>query len=166
MRITKDLTTQIVAKLVKPISDKINLNKTEIAKIVQSYVLKDCPKEVLTLWKQKSKWIALRDDISFTYLGQHSRCYLPNSTPCNCSNIVIEDRVIAEKVQSIINDNISLKKKEKELSKEFEVLILKLGTYARIREQFPEAGELLPTEQKMEIALNIQDTRNKLKNLP
>lgn len=169
MRITKDLTYQIVEKLVSPITEKIKENDGKISKIVQDYVLKDCPKEIIHLWKQKSKWINVACNISFSYLGQHSWCYFPNSqdTPIQNSQIHIEDRVIAEQIQAIVNDNIGMKKKSKELSKELEITILKLSTFARIKEQFPEAAELLPDEKKQtEIALNIQDVRNKLKDLP
>lgn len=169
MRITKDLTYKIIDQLVKPITDKIDENDCKISKIIQDYVLKDCPKEVINLWKQKSKWINVETNISFNFLGQHSWCYFPKKeyTPIKKSNIVIEDRVIAEQIQVIVNSNIDLKKKSKELSKELEITILKLGTFARIREQFPEAAELLPDENKRtEIALNIQDVRNKLKNIP
>ena len=169
MRITKDLTYQIVEKLVSPITEKIKENDGKISKIVQDYVLKDCPKEIIHLWKHKSKWINTANNISFYYLGQHSWCYFPKSeeTPIQKSQITIEDRVIAEQIQTIVNSNLDLKKKSKELSKELEVTILKLSTFARIKEQFPEAAELLPDEKKQtEIALNIQDVRNKLKNLP
>lgn len=168
MRITKSLTDQIVEKLVNPISEKIKENDAIISKLVHEYVLRDCPEEVIQLWKQKSKWINTSNSISFVYLGQHSWCYFPNyeESPVKSSRIVIEDREVAEKIHDIVNDNILLNKKRKELSKELEVTILKLSTFSRIKEQFPEAAELLPIEEKTEIALNIEDVRNKLKNLP
>lgn len=169
MRITKELTYKIIDQLVKPITDKITENDSKISKLVQNYVLKDCPKEIIILWKQKSKWINTANNISFNYIGQHSWCYFPNNdhTPIQKSQITIEDRNVAEQIQEIKNDNILLTKKSKELSKQLEVTILKLATFARIREQFPEAAELLPDENKRtEIALNIEDVRNKLKNIP
>ena len=166
MRITKDLTCQIVAKLVSPITEKIKENDGEISKIVQDYILKDCQGEVLRLWKQKSEWLQTSSSIYFNYLGQHDYCNFTKSIPKKQSTILIEDQEIAVQIQSIVNENISLRKKSKELSAELEITILKLSTFARIKEQFPEAAELLPDEKKSEIAINIQDVRNKLKNLP
>jgi len=168
MRITKDLTKQIVKKLVYPITEKIEENDGKISTIIQKYVLKDCPKEVIHLWEKKSNWIHTANNISFNYLGQYSWCYFPKrqDTPIQKSQITIEDREVAEQIQFILNDNIDLNKKLRELSKELEVTIFKLATFARIREQFPEAAELLPDETKREIALNIHDVRNKLKNIP
>lgn len=169
MRITKELTYKIIDQLVKPITDKIKENDNEISQIVQNYVLKDCPKEIINLWKQKSNWIHTENNISFTYLGQHSWCYFPKreETPIKKRSISIEDRDVAERIQSIVNNNNELNKKKRSLEKELEVTILKLSTFARIREQFPEAAKLLPDENKRtEIALNIEDVRNKLKNIP
>lgn len=167
MRITKDLTYQIVEKLVSPITEKIKENDGKISKIVQDYVLKDCPKEIIQLWNNHSGWVHTSSYVSFSYLGQTSSCSFKTDVPIKTKHIIVSDREVAEQIQATVNDNIALKKKSKELSKELEITILKLSTFARIKEQFPEAAELLPDEKKQtEIALNIQDVRNKLKDLP
>lgn len=167
MRITKDLTLKIVNQLVKPITDKINENSNSISGIIKDYILKDCPIEILDLWHKNSNWVNTSSYVSFSYLGQSSSCSFKKDIPIKSKHIIIEDREIAEQVQKIINCNLDLKKKHRELSTELEVTILKLATFARIKDQFPEAAQLLPDENKRtEIALNIQDVRNKLKNIP
>jgi hypothetical protein len=166
MRITKALCEEIVSKLVDPITAKMKENEVKIAAIVQEAILAKCPKEVVTLWKAKSKHLYTRSSLTVYYLGQYTYANFDVNVPWFSNQFNIENVETANKVQSFANDNITLKKKKFELSKELEVTILKLSTYARITEQFPEAASLLPTEKRMEIALNIQDTRDKLKNLP
>jgi len=167
MRITKDLTLKIVETLVNPITEKITETKDLVSKIVTDYILGNCPQEVFNLWNNKSPYIETKSYVTVNYLGQWNEVRFKIPVPYYTRNITIKDVDIANKLQIAYNDINELRKKKTELSKQLEVTILKLSTFARIREQFPEAAELLPDENKRtEIALNIEDVRNKLKNIP
>jgi len=167
MRITKDLTYQIIEKLVSPITEKIKQNEQLLCDIASKIMIDKCPKEVIKIWNfVDKKYIRSNNSINVAYLGSYYYCYFDLSYPSKDDCINIVDIETANKFQDIVNNNIDLRAKSKKLSKELEITILKLSTYARIKEQFPEAAAFLPSEQKMEIALNIQDIRNKLKDLP
>jgi hypothetical protein len=165
MRITKELTGKIVEKLVEPITLKMAENEEKIKSIVMDKMLSKCPDAVIEFFKLYPKYTNTERSICVHYLGSYKSVYFKEGIPCSDNNAKFEGKV-ANDIQNLENQITTLKNKKRELSKELEIAILKLGTFARITEQFPEAAAFLPTEKKMEIALNIKDTRNKLKNLP
>lgn len=68
------------------------------------------------------------------------------------------------KLDELRNELDKLKNKYKELFNEIEVSLVKLQTYNRIIQEFPEAAEFLP-ERNVQLMINVKETRNKLSSI-
>lgn len=173
MKITKSLTTEICAELVKPLTDQINNLREEFKNIAIKYHLSTIPKQVLDIYNEGgdiAKWLNKRSYFTVRYKGDYYDIKLDKSLPNNdnSSYIYINDPKVEEELFEIQQKICKATNKRNGLIDELEATILKLGTYAKVKEQFPEAAKFLPEENKASVglALNISDIQKKLQNLP
>jgi hypothetical protein len=166
-KITKTLADEIANKLVQKLDIKIEDTNKQFRDILYSEALKQVPEDVLSQFYKDSTWVKTSKNSYFTFGGvNHVYYYFDKCFPCkNAETIVVKDADISDKLTKLHNKLSDLSKKRKDLIVELTNTLLKLGTYNRVRESFPEAAEYLSSEAKMELAINIQDTRDKLKSL-
>ena len=160
-RITKALAEEISNKLVEKLDNQIQSADKKLAEILYREAIKKVPKEVMTAFNLHPQWIQKTTSAYVHYGAQ--QCYIKGEKMFPyLSSIKTQDVDICVDIDNILNEKDGLKTKRSNLFDELSATILKLSTYAKVREFFPEAAHLLP-ELKMEIAINIKDTRDRLK---
>lgn len=164
MRITKQIAEDIVDKLVKKLTDRQKEIDKELGVILFDENMKRIPKEVAELYSKSPKYFNKTTSGYLTFLGRNIYVYAEKEFINTERSIVVTDPKIVSKLESLENERIELKKKIKSLHQEFTATIIKLGSTNKIIEHFPEAVPFLP-EESLVPAINLTDTRNKLKEI-
>jgi len=162
-RITKALAEEISNKLVEKLDNQIQDTDKKLAEILYCEAIKKVPKEVMAAFNLYPQWLQKTTSAYIHYGAQ--QCYIKGERPFPyLSAIKTTDIDTCVEIDNLLNKKDSLKTKRNNLFDELSATIFKLSTYAKVREFFPEAAYLLP-EIKMEIAINIKDTRDKLNSI-
>jgi len=165
MRITKQIAEDIVDKLLAKLTDHQKEIDKELGDILREESMKLVPEEVIELFSKSPKYFKTTSSGYLTFLGRTIYAYGSKSfISAGESNLSVEDPKIASKIEALENERIDLEKKIKSLRQEFTATIIKLGTTNKIIEHFPEAVPFLP-EESLVPAINLTDTRNKLKEI-
>jgi len=159
-RITKVLAEEISNKLVEKLDVQIKSADKKLAKILYSEATKKVPVEVMTAFSLYPQWISKTTSGYIHYGAQ--QCYIKGDKEFPyLGSLKTTDIDTCVEIDNLLNERDTLKAKRNNLFDELSATIFNLSTYAKVREFFPEAAHLLP-ELKMEIAINIKDTRDKL----
>jgi len=162
-RITKQLAEEIANKLVEKLDVKLKTIDDQLAEIYYEEQIKIVPLSVMTIFESHPDYIHKTTSGYLYYGGQCVWIKGVKPFPCITKSNVT-DKDICSKIEKLVSNQISTKKERKELFEELQQTLLKLTTFNKIREYFPEASGFLP-EPKMEIAINITDTRNRLNSI-
>lgn len=164
-KISRSLAEDIATKLVVKLDEESKSINKEIEDILYEETIKLVPKDIMNIFNENKQWINYTNASYFSFRSNHVYYNLRRDYPYNKDkNIVITDDEICEKLELLKNKDEKLKKKRKDLHKEVADTILSLNTTNKIKEFFPEAAVYLPGE-KMEIAINIDSTREKVNTI-
>lgn len=164
MRITKQIAETIVNKLIVKLTGRDKEIEKEMGVILIEESNKTIPKEILDLYEKHPKYFSTTSGGYLYFLGRSVYVYTNTSFLKNRDNIKVTDPKIASRLELLENERIDLKKQIKSISKELLETIIKLGTTNKIIEHLPEAIPFLP-EESIVPAINLTDTRNKLKEI-
>lgn len=164
MRITKQIAEDIVDKLVKKLTDRQKEIDKELGDILFDENTKRIPKEVAELYSKSPKYFNRTMSGYLTFLGRSIYVYAEKEFINTEGSIAVTDPKIVSRLELLENERIDLKKRIKVLRQEFTATIIKLGSTNKIAEHLPEAIPFLPEESKLP-AINLTDTRNKLKEI-
>lgn len=168
-RISKQLAREIALKLVEPIDSKRRKISSQLDDLACKSRERITPTPVLEIFKSHPKYFN-RCSNYIIIKGNH--IYLEgklnlNSIPCNRDE---GDTIVAEKFEeeawSLYNQSEKLRKEKTQLISEIENTLIKLSSFSAIKREFPEAGVLLPDENKNDsLMISIESTVNKIKQL-
>lgn len=164
MRITKTIAEEVADKLVSKLTDRQKEIDKELGIILFDENMKRIPKEVAELYTKSPKYFHKTKSGYLTFLGRNIYVYAEKEFIDTERSIAVTDPKIVSKLESLENERIELKKRIKSLRQEFTATIIKLGSTNKIIEHFPEAVPFLP-EESLVPAINLTDTRNKLKEI-
>lgn len=161
---TKAIAEEIADKLTQKLDDRLEAISNELSEIFVSESLKLVPDTVATVFNQYPSWIKSQKSGYMNYAGRYMYISTKTDVPYSGSNLSVKDPIVCSRIETLEGDRIKTKAQKKELCEELVITLLKLSTFKKIEEQFPEAAIYLP-ESKMEIAINIKDTRDKVNTL-
>lgn len=164
-RISKSVAEEITNKLMVKLDEEIKNVEQEIKNILYGEALKLVPEDVKKLFKDKKEWIRYTRSSYFSFNSQHVFYDLGRDYPLHRDKkIVIKDEEICNILEILTNKKEVLIKKRRNLYSEVLNTLLDLSTTNKIKQYFPEAAIYIP-EEKMEIAINISSTREKLNSI-
>jgi len=165
-KISRTLANEIALKLVDKLDIKLKNVDIQIKDILYKVAVSKVPKEIMNIFNgPNSEWIRCTTSSYFSWGSNHEYYSGFSEFPITVNkSVVVEDEALSDQLDRLKLERASLTKQRKELLAEIEETIIALGTPTRIREHFPEAAALLP-EPRMEIAINVQSTIDKLKML-
>lgn len=164
MRITKQIAEDVTDKLVAKITAKIKEIEVEFGQILSDEWSKRTPKNVLAVFASDPSFIKTKQSGYIYFLGRSIYCTHSKSFPVSGDALKVDDVELCNKLSALENEKIELQKKKSALHKELLATLLQLGTSNKIIEHLPEAIPFLP-EESLVPAINLTDTRNKLKEI-
>lgn len=164
MRITKTIAEEVADKLVAKLTERLKEIEIEFGQILSDEWMKRTPKSVLSVFLVDPSFIKTKSSGYIHFLGGTVYCTHDKSFPYSTGDLKIEDVNLCDRMSALENEKIELKKKKFALHKEFSATLLQLSTTNKIIEHFPEAVPFLP-EESLVPAINLTDTRNKLKEI-
>jgi hypothetical protein len=165
-RITKEIATQVAVQLTSKKRELVKELDVKFRAELKRMYVEDTPTEVKELAEKFPNYFDFRNRISFC--GTNGFGYehfsiegrvIGNSGSANYTEISPEN---AKKLKKLDNEIQDKKKELKDLTRELEILLYSLRTYAKVTEQFPEAVPFLPYRITSALAINIEDVRKKL----
>jgi hypothetical protein len=169
MNITKNIAEQIADKLLTGAKEKIIQKEIELGKVVKNIYDSKIPSEVFDLLNNlPEKWQHTKcrvhfitdNDLHFFDVNIKDHVFGSNDHYCECSE---KEYNIMMKIQTEIND---IKKNIKTYKSQIVAQMLKMRTFKRIRENFPEIAIHLPEENSQNLpAINIHEILSNIKNI-
>ena len=165
MRITKTIAEEVAVKLLAKKDLQIKKAKDELSNFAEQFLEKTLPKEVLETYKKFKPFF--RESIEIIVDGNglsYEYIELSKRYPYGNSKTYLPNEVDAKTFRKLIDKRNDLVKQRRELKEELSNAIFNLKTYKAVQENFPEAFEFLPKENKnTALAINISEIRQKIK---
>lgn len=165
MTISKTLAENIAKKLCSKKYNEYQKSVTEKDTTIEKVYIKKIPKDVMAFFNKNPKMIISTSSICINGGGFHYYHATLSKRLPEISRINDELFTQTEKDAFLkLKNKVDLLKREyTDLLQEVTNALLNLKTTKRIAEHFPEAIQYLPTSEKLELAINITDIRNKIK---
>lgn len=171
MNITKAMAEQVATKMVQPIKDCINKNKSELNDIALRAVKRSLPPGLYELYKQCPGYFNTSRVVNLVNGSQFIRVEMKEYVPSrDYSNNFICTPEEAENVSRITTETDSLLDEKGRVYNSIVSTLLVLRTSKKVKDSFPEAYEYIKEyEEKKttEVALpveSIMNSINKYKN--
>lgn len=168
MRITKEKAQNVAKKLVEAKKEKLELKIGKLKEFSYELAKSKTPKEVLEIFESQKDFINTSSQVQFVNINLNDwylrRVNLDSDVPVSYNHFTITDAE-AKVILKMNNDIEKYRDEILKLQDELEVAILKMNTYKRCENEFPEAFALLPKEHmSTSLMINISSLREKLKN--
>lgn len=164
-KITKLIAESIADKLLETADSKIDSIKKSIDDYVSGKIFGRTPAKIIECFNDKAlrRFICTSSYIGIAGPGLHYSLNLKQELPYSGDRLVLNENE-ARELELMTRIKKDLIDERRKVFDEIVLTLMKLSTFNRVREQFPEAGELLPNVNT-KIALNIDNVRNNLNSL-
>lgn len=167
-KMSKDLAHRIAKSMLAKKGKEVNKLYKDFQQAVTDEYEAQVPDVVKKLMVEAIQYITFTSSISVAGFGFKNYHYvdLIKSIPCKSSGYDKGLKMTAElgtKLKALLTKYEVEKTKYDNLLSEIEVALFGLSSYNRIKEEFPEAIEYLPTTQSRALMINIDDIRKKIK---
>lgn len=164
MRITKQIAEDVARQLCAEKQSEIKALKAQLKATVTSHYEAILPKDVLAFFKKYPSFVSTDSSVRIYGSGIDYRYFnftQPMPSGDNCK-LEIDD-ISANYLTGLLNTIQDQEKSYNQLLKEIQLALINLRTYNNVREQFPEAGKILPIQQtSTAVMVNVADIRCKL----
>jgi uncharacterized phage infection (PIP) family protein YhgE len=162
MRITKEIASQVAAKLLSLKYKELAELRKDFSDTVREMYMQTVPDDVIKCFKKHPIYFGYSQGNSITLYGNgfnHEHIHVER-IPSN-GKMLTPSKEQADTLQKLQNKIKDLDKAAKELRKSIEVALYNLRTYEKVKTVFPEAYEFLP-EANTAIAINVDSIRELL----
>ena len=166
IRITKATAEEVTNILLSNLKQKRDSAQNELKSFVSKKYLETIPKEIVDIYNnvELRRFLDKTSMIYIFYMGSHFSISVDESLPYRNGERLNLNREDAEILEKLRNEYNKLKSQYSELYFETVNTLMRLATYNKINQEFPEAGKLLP-EQNNKLMININATRQKVKEV-
>lgn len=162
-RVTKEIAREVAEKLLTLKCEEVKKLDLKIKEMLEGYILKKLPKEVLELSKKYPTYLNSSNDFSVSGNG-FSYQHLNTINKLPCSNTSYEPTPEeAKDLLIVVNKKEDLRQSYFKLIRDIESLLYSLRTYNRVITEFPEAVKFLPNNVSDKLMVNVLEIRNQLK---
>lgn len=167
-KISQAAAADAAKKITEPIRKQIEALNDSLRVELGTIVRKSIPKEVLALFETHQNYV--KSGTSFRVYGNgFNGQYLPTDKrypETGNNDTVTPTKEEAKKLQDIISKKEKLSEQLQTTRTEIEKTIISLGTYNRVKEQFPEAYPYLPqATTNTSLIVEMKPIRDKVKKL-
>lgn len=172
MRISKELANSVAVKMVAKIDKQIQGSSDSMKQFIADVVRKNLPREVLSTFADYPKYF--RTTSSYKVRGPgigYDIKIFTNEVYPNCDKWDGEawlEESDAVQFMKMWNAHEALKDRREKLRENIYNLLIQLGTYKRVQENFPEAIDYLPAPGQVSVqtlTVNIHDVQAQIKAL-
>ena len=136
---------------------RISSLESKLEDAVSDVVISTTPIEVLEISKQYPKFFIVRNEVTLSD-GINRLHYMKcRKLPSNRSVIMVSPKDLAE-IKEISDELYSVKNLKKDLMNKIEKILLSLGTYSRVKSEFPVAYKYLTMTRESSNAFYPSDT--------
>lgn len=172
MRISKELANSVAVKMVAKIDKQIYASTDSMKQFIADVVRKNLPKEVLSTFADYPKYFRTTDKFKVRGpgVGYEIQIFTKELHPmCDkWDGEVWLDESEAVHFMKMWNAHEALKACREKLRENIYNVLLQLGTYKRVQENFPEAIDYLPAAGQVSVqtlTVNIHDVQAQIKAL-
>jgi len=162
MNVTKQIAREVAIKLLKPKQDELKAIKDKLG--IEAYLIlaSTIPANVIVGFEANKQYYHFTKTIQVRGYGFNFEWIeMSDILPYNSKTTELtQDQ--ANSLMPLWIQKIDKEKEIKELKTDLENAILTLRTYARIKEQLPEAYELLPDKTSTAISINLESIKTRL----
>jgi hypothetical protein len=166
-RINKTIAEEVSSKMLNKLFIKKLTAKENVENFIGNLLIDRLPKEILACFRDNNLKKFVRTSSSFR-VYYHSDYYwisFKNRYPSTDEEKLILTHDEGIKFHKLREEEEDLKTKYKYLFEETVGLLMKLQTYNKIKQEFPEAAEHLPERLNTSLMINIEDTRKKINEI-
>ena len=164
-RITKQIAQDVTKSLLSKKRKEYDNVRSEYRGLIENHILSNTPKKILEIFNDSSlkKYLNREQSIYVSGAGiKGTYETLNNEVPAKGGGVELP-KELASKVEKLTQKSDKMWKEINQLQNEINASLLALGTFKRIKEQFPEAAEFLPkTSMPTSLVVNVSKLRAKI----
>lgn len=159
MNISKTIAEEAAKELIQPMVEKEKKIRKEIGEIAYAEALKTFPKDLLECYNKHISYFHSTKDVTFRNGTQELNIGLSKHLPCEYSSWKFYANIgsdIAHKLSKMDIQAENIKNKREHTQESIYSTLLSLRSFKKIKEQFPEAYELIKKyEEKSETSVSL-----------
>ncbi len=169
MRISKELAEKIAYKMTLVTYEKVKELKEAFCYAVTELYKKEIPAEVAELFKKYPSYVNTNSQIRLNGNGwNYEHVNLAENVPSdnNGYDTLVPTSKQSDALKKLKHQYEDAQKAYKKLLSDTENALLMLRTFARIKEQLPEAEKYLPPPMSNALVVNFENLQDRLKKQP
>ena len=157
MNISREKAEDVAESLTQKIKEERDGYSAEKCQILKDFILSKTPDRVKEFFTENPEWIK-RNHVLI-----HGVSHYESVSAVWKDDVITVDDITAKAFTDVFNKEESANKKLRKVKQEIIQAMLSLKTYARCKEQFPEAYALLPqTSTSTALMVNLDSIRKEL----